>query len=60
MLLGVRSAVAEKIDGKLGEIRLDSELLTIYKGKPAILYRVEAMDDKGFSHGLFPVVIFGK
>ena len=56
----IRSAVAEKIDGKLGEIRLDSELLTIYKGKPALLYWVEAMDDKGFSHGLFPVVIFGK
>ena len=56
----IRIAVAKQIDGKLGEIRLDSELLTIYKGKPALLYRVEAMDDKGFSHGLFPVVIFGK
>lgn len=56
----IRSAVEKKIAGKLGEVKIQTELLTLYKGEPALLYRVEAMDDKGFSHGLFPVVIFGK
>lgn len=57
----IRSAVEKKItDGKLGEVKIKTELLTLYKGEPALLYWVAAIDDKGFDHGLFPVVIFGR
>lgn len=57
----IRSAVEKKItDGKLGEVKLKNELLTLYKGEPALLYWVAAINDRGFDHGLFPVVIYGK
>lgn len=57
----IRSAVEKKItDGKLREVKIKTELLTLYKGEPALLYWVTAIDDKGFDHGLIPVVIFGR
>ncbi|MBR3486376.1 MAG: hypothetical protein IKH31_02215 [Clostridia bacterium] len=56
----IRSAVEKKIVGKLGEVKIQTELLTLYKGESALLYLVTAIDDKGFDHGLFPVVIFGR
>ena len=56
----IRSAVEKKIVGKLGEVKIQTELLTLYKGESALLYLVTAIDDKGFDHGRFPVVIFGR
>ena len=56
----IRSAVEKKIVGKLGEVKIQTELLTLYKGESALLYLVTAIDDKGFDHGLIPVVIFGR